>query len=80
MSSSSTRSLIVKVSVGLVVSLVGLIGLMAGRAGMYELSPTNIFKGVFLLIIGGAIFNVLAAYTAAPQETSEAVTDCEGRE
>lgn len=77
MDSNATRRLIMKVVTALVVLVVALISLMATRAGLIDLSPKNIFMGMFVLIIGGALLNMLQAFissdTSAKQDDPIAV-------
>ena len=65
MDSNATRRLIMKVVTALVVLVVALISLMATRAGLIDLSPKNIFMGMFVLIIGGALLNMLQAFISS---------------
>lgn len=59
MDSNASRRLIMKVVTALVVLVVALIALMATRAGLIDLSPKKIFMGMFLLIVGGALLNMV---------------------
>ena len=65
MDRNASRRLIMKVVTALVVLVVALISLMATRAGLIDLSPKNIFMGMFLLIVGGALLNMVQAFIAS---------------
>jgi len=62
MNSNATRRLITKVILALVVMIACILALMATRAGLIELSPRNIFMGMFVLIVGGALLNMLQVF------------------
>jgi hypothetical protein len=76
MDSKASRRLIMKVVTALVVLVVALIALMATRAGLIALSPKNIFMGMFVLIVGGALLNMVQAFissdSTSPQDESMA--------
>ena len=82
MDSKASRRLIMKVVSALVVLVVALIALMATRAGLIALSPKNIFMGMFVLIVGGALLNMVQAFissdSTSPQDESMA-SGTEGR-
>lgn len=59
MKSNTARRLITKVILALVAMIACILALMAARAGLIELSPRNIFMGMFVLIVGGALLNML---------------------
>ena len=76
MDSNASRRLIIKVVTTLVVLIVAIIALMATRAGLIDLSPKNIFMGMFVLIVGGALLNIVQALISSdstnPQDESMA--------
>ncbi|PMV96503.1 MULTISPECIES: hypothetical protein [unclassified Pseudomonas] len=76
MDSNASRRLIMKVVTALVVLVAALIALMATRAGLIDLSPKNIFMGMFVLIVGGALLNMVQAFissdSTSPQDDSMA--------
>ncbi len=71
MDRSASRRLIMKVITALVVLVVALIALMATRAGLIALSPKNIFMGMFLLIVGGALFNMVQAFISSDSASKQ---------
>ncbi|MBC2692678.1 MULTISPECIES: hypothetical protein [Pseudomonas] len=71
MDSNATRRLIMKVVTALVVLVVALISLMATRAGLLDLSPRNIFMGMFVLIVGGALLNMLQAFISSDSSAKQ---------
>ena len=79
MDSRSSHSLIIRVVVALVVVVMGLLATMAVGAGLVEISPKLIFKGVFLCLVGGALLLIIRAYVAAPVELDDqAAADANG--
>jgi hypothetical protein len=83
MDHNASRRLITKVVTALVVLVVALISLMATRAGLIDISPKNIFMGMFLLIVGGALLNMVQALIAsdtasASQQDESVATGPEG--
>ncbi|MBJ2286763.1 MULTISPECIES: hypothetical protein [Pseudomonas] len=82
MDRKASGRLIIKVVIALVAMLGALLALMAARAGMLQLSPGRIFMGMFLLIVGGALLNLVQAFisseTSSPQDDSLAARP-EGR-
>lgn len=81
MDRNASRRLIIKVVTALVVLVAALISLMATRAGLIDLSPKNVFMGMFLLIVGGALLNMVQAFIAsdsASQQDKPMATEPEG--
>jgi len=71
MDRNASRRLIMKVVTALVVLVVALILLMATRAGLIDLSPKNIFMGMFLLIVGGALLNMVQAFISSDSTSQQ---------
>lgn len=71
MDSNASRRLIMKVVTALVVLVAVLIALMATRAGLIDLSPKNIFMGMFVLIVGGALLNVVQAFISSDSASAQ---------
>lgn len=60
-------------------AVVGQVAKMAVGAGLVEISPKLIFKGVFLCLVGGALLLIIRAYVAAPVELDDqAAADANG--
>ncbi|MBA1204764.1 MULTISPECIES: hypothetical protein [Pseudomonas] len=73
MDSRSSHSLIIRVVVALVVVVMGLLATMAVGAGVVQISPQLIFKGVFLCLVGGALYLIIRSFVAAPVELDDQV-------
>ncbi|WP_116894861.1 hypothetical protein [Pseudomonas savastanoi] len=71
MDRNASRSLIIKVVIALVVMVVALIALMATRAGLIALSPKNIFMGMFVLTVGGALLNMVQAFISSDSTSQQ---------
>lgn len=71
MDSNASRRLIMKVVTTLVVLVVALVALMASRVGLFDLSPKNIFMGMFVLIVGGALLNMIQAFLLTDSTSQE---------
>ncbi|TCV51577.1 hypothetical protein [Pseudomonas sp. 460] len=71
MDRNASRRLIMKVVTALVVMVVALIALMATCAGLIALSPKNIFMGMFMLIVGGALLNMVQAFISSDSTTQQ---------
>lgn len=71
MDRNASRRLIMKVVTSLVVLVVAIISLMATRAGLIDLSPKNIFMGMFLLIVGGALLNMVQAFISSDSTSQQ---------
>lgn len=71
MDRNASRRLIMKVVTALVVLVVAIISLMATRAGLIDLSPKNIFMGMFLLIVGGALLNMVQAFISSDSTSQQ---------
>ncbi|AVX93376.1 hypothetical protein PkP19E3_35395 (plasmid) [Pseudomonas koreensis] len=81
MDRNASRRLIVKVVIALVVMVGALLALMATRAGLIDISPANIYKGMFLLIVGGALLNMVQALISSEstnQQDESLATEPEG--
>ena len=82
MDRKASGRLIIKVVIALVVMLGAIFALMAARVGMIDLSPGKIFMGMFLLIVGGALLNMVQVFITSdstrPQDESMAARP-EGR-
>ncbi|VVP30613.1 hypothetical protein [Pseudomonas fluorescens] len=71
MDSNASRRLIMKVVTALVVLVVVLIALMAARAELIEISPKNIFMGMFVLIVGGALLNMVQTFISSDSTSQQ---------
>ncbi|BAW27365.1 hypothetical protein C206_02304 [Pseudomonas putida TRO1] len=71
MDTRSSHSLITRVVVALCVVVMGLLATMAVGAGLVKISPALIFKGVFLCLVGGALYLMIRACVAAHMELDE---------
>ncbi|SDJ09042.1 hypothetical protein [Pseudomonas abietaniphila] len=74
MDSRLTRILIAKVISGLVFTVTCLIALMAYRAGQFVITPDRIYMGIFLLVVGGAVFKILETFIAVPAKSDEQIS------
>jgi hypothetical protein len=76
MERKASGRLIFKVVIALVVMLGAILTLMAAGAGLIDLSPGKIFMGMFLLIVGGALLNMVQVFITSdstrPQDESMA--------
>ncbi|MBX8592744.1 hypothetical protein K5D56_25560 [Pseudomonas cichorii] len=74
MDRKASGRLIIKVVVPLVAIVGVLFALMAARAGVIDLPPARVFMGMFLLIVGGALLNMVQAFisndSTRPQDES----------
>lgn len=74
MNSRLFQSLITRVVLGLVLVVAGLLTLMAARAGLVAISPDRVFMGIFILIVGGALFSLFIEFLAVPGQAGDQVT------